>query len=1237
MPSPLSYSPSWSVTLTNNPLLDSLVFGTSWGDGVNTAWLSYSFITPGSSLFARNYSSDNEYQNSYALTSAQKTAITSSLGTWAAVANIKFTQVSESRSNVGDLRFGGYAGMDSNTAAWGYFPGDAPVAGDVWIGYATNNKSPIKGTYDYMTFMHEIGHALGLKHPFSTSPQNSTVLADEYDDVHYTIMSYTNAYSYEPTTPMLLDILAIQKLYGANNLWQTGNNTYKWATNQSVFETLWDSGGTDTIDASNQAAAVTLNLNEGQFSNIGKAFIDYQRGVEINNGLAIAFGTKIENAIGSIYNDNLIGNDLDNVLDGRAGADIMTGGLGNDTYIVDNVSDIVVETSTLASEIDTVLASVSYVLSANVEVLTLTGRGNINGAGNELDNILTGNAGNNLLEGGAGNDVLDGGAGADTLIGGTGDDTYIVDNIRDEIIELEDEGHDLVKTSISYTLGANIEDGQLLGSAALKLTGNSLNNTLIGNSGANILDGGLGADILDGGAGNDTYYVDDINDVIIELGTSLKEIDNVFASVNWTLRDNLENLTLTGSDHLNGTGNALNNRITGNAGNNILDGGAGIDTLVGGLGNDTYIVDNIRDVIIETSRLAEEIDTVMSSVNWTLGANLENLTLTGSDHLNGTGNALNNLLIGNAGDNLLDGKTGLDTMRGGDGNDTYVLDQFGELALIEELANQGDDTLNIAYKATTATSIVDLSASNLRNVENVTLLGAGLFQVVGNDLDNTLIGNAQANTLEGGAGNDLLNGGAGADIMKGGIGDDTYIVDNIGDQVIELEGEGHDLVQTTISYTLADHIEDGQLLGSAALKLTGNSLNNTLIGNSGANILDGGLGADILDGGAGNDTYYVDDVNDVIIELGTSLKEIDNVFASVNWTLGDNLENLTLTGTDHLNGTGNALNNRITGNAGNNILDGGAGIDTLVGGLGNDTYIVDNIRDVIVETSKLATEIDTVISSVNWTLGANLENLTLSGNDNLNGTGNTLNNVLIGNAGDNLLDGKAGLDTMEGGDGNDTYVLDQFGELGLIKELTNEGNDTLNITYNATATTDVVDLSALNLLNVENVNLIGSGLFRVVGNDQDNTLIGNAQANILEGGAGNDVLNGGAGNDTLDGGAGDDILIGGLGTDTLTGGTGADRFVFNLLKELGLGTLRDVITDFSSAEGDKIDLTKIDANLLKTGLDAFTFIGSESFTGAGQLRFDNEILSGNINGNLAADFEIHLVGVTSFTANDLAA
>ncbi|WP_409276718.1 M10 family metallopeptidase C-terminal domain-containing protein [Pseudomonas defluvii] len=1121
MPSPLGYSSVWYASLSNNVQLNSLLFGTAWGNGASTTNLTYSFINPYVSLFARRYTDDNEYKASYALTGAQQTAVTSALNNWSAVANIKFTQVKETASNVGDLRFGGYADMSDDAAAWAYFPDRTPSAGDVWIGPATNIKAPVKGTYDYMTFVHEIGHALGLKHPFSTSTYNYTVLAPELDDVHYTVMSYNNAYSFEPTSPMLLDILAIQQLYGANTKWQTGNNTYQWGADQSVFETLWDAGGIDTLDASNQNASVLLNLNEGQFSNIGKAFYDQISMTDINNGLSIAYGAKIENATGSAFDDTLIGNALNNVLDGRGGSDTMIGGAGNDTYIVDNIGDIVSETSTLSSEIDTVLSSVSYALSANLEVLTLTGKANANGTGNALNNRITGNAGANVLDGGAGidtliggtgndtyvvdnsadiiietsalaseidtvrasvswtlganlenltltgsdnlngtgntrnnvlignagdnllsggagiddlqggagNDLLDGGVGADTLSGGLGDDIYVVDNIGDKVIEAIDEGRDLVRSSISYTLADNIEDGLLLGSGALKLAGNALNNTLTGNSGANVLDGAGGADVLDGGAGNDTYYVNNLADTIIERGTSLTEIDNVFSTVSWTLGANLENLTLTGLAAINGTGNALNNRITGNAGANILDGGAGIDTLIGGAGNDTYVVDNLRDVIIEQGTSTSEIDTVRASVNWTLGANLENLVLTGSSNLSGTGNTRNNVLIGNAGDNL-------------------------------------------------------------------------------------------------------LNGGAGADTLSGGLGNDIYVVDNIGDIVTEASGEGHDLVRSSISYTLADNVEDGLLLGSSALKLVGNLLDNTLTGNAGANILDGAGGTDTLDGGAGNDTYYVDSTDDVIIERGTSLKEIDSVFSSVNWTLGANLENLTLTGSANLEGTGNALNNRITGNAGDNLLDGGAGIDTLIGGTGNDTYVVDNLRDTLIETSTLASEIDSVRASVNWTLGKNLENLTLTGSANLNGTGNELDNVLIGNSANN-------------------------------------------------------------------------------------------------------TLNGGAGNDQLNGGAGNDLLIGGLGTDTLTGGSGADRFVFNLLNELGKGNARDVITDFNSAEGDKIDLSKLDANVLAKGINTFSFIGADAFSAAGQVRFVDHILYGNVNATPDADFEIHLVGVNSFSAQDM--
>ncbi|MDU9037876.1 calcium-binding protein, partial [Pseudomonas corrugata] len=493
--------------------------------------------------------------------------------------------------------------------------------------------------------------------------------------------------------------------------------------------------------------------------------------------------------------------------------------------------------------------------------------------------------------------------------------------------------------------------------AAINGAGNALDNVLIGNAAANVLNGLGGADTMIGGAGNDTYVVDNIGDTVTEAGASLTEIDSVLSSISYALGTNLEILTLSGTGNIDGTGNALNNRITGNAGANVLDGGLGIDTLIGGAGNDTYVVDNLKDVVSETSTLASEIDTVRSSVSWTLGANLENLTLTGNAAVNGTGNALGNVLIGNAGNNV-------------------------------------------------------------------------------------------------------LNGGAGRDTLIGGAGNDTYLVDNLGDTVTELAGEGRDLVRTSVSHTLSTNVEDGQLLGIGAINLVGNASDNSLVGNSAANVLNGLDGAD--------------------------------------------------------------------------ILDGGAGADTLIGGTGNDTYIVDNLKDVISETSTLDSEIDTVRSSVSWTLGANLENLTLTGVAAINGAGNALDNVLTGNAASN-------------------------------------------------------------------------------------------------------TLNGGAGNDQLDGGAGNDLLIGGIGTDTLSGGAGADRFVFSALNELGIDVARDVITDFSRLQGDKLDLSKLDANILATGINKFSFIDSADFSGAGQLRFVDHVLSGNIDGNLGADFEIQLVGVNTFSASDLVA
>jgi Ca2+-binding RTX toxin-like protein len=263
-----------------------------------------------------------------------------------------------------------------------------------------------------------------------------------------------------------------------------------------------------------------------------------------------------------------------------------------------------------------------------VEKLTLTGTSAINGTGNTLDNYLTGNSAANTLTGGAGNDTLNGGTGADKLIGGTGNDTYIVDNTGDVITENAGEGTDIVQSSVTYTLGNNIENLTLTGTSAINGTGNTLDNYLTGNSAVNTLtgsagndtlDGGAGADKLTGGTGNDTYIVDNTGDVVTENAN--EGIDTVISSVTYTLPANVEKLILTGNNPINGTGNTLDNIITGNSavntltgnnGNDTLSGGLGNDILTGGNGSDTYLFGNSdgRDTINETAGVSGDIDTL---------------------------------------------------------------------------------------------------------------------------------------------------------------------------------------------------------------------------------------------------------------------------------------------------------------------------------------------------------------------------------------------------------------------------------------------------------------------------------------------------------------------------------------------------------------------------------------------------------------------------------------------------
>ncbi|MBL8493724.1 MAG: hypothetical protein JNM37_05640, partial [Rhodocyclaceae bacterium] len=330
---------------------------------------------------------------------------------------------------------------------------------------------------------------------------------------------------------MLYDIAAIQYLYGPNMSYHAGNDIYTFSQGQNYFQTIWDAGGTDTIvwDASTEGA--TIDLRPGAWSDLGNTltFLNSSGSFLTSNSntVAIYYTVTIENATGGQTSDTLIGNDANNILAGRGGSDVLDGGLGadvldgglgadiliggagNDTYVVDNVGDSISETSTLASEIDTVQSSLSWVLGANLENLILTGVGNVNGTGNALANSLAGNAGANRL---------DGGLGADKLNGGTGNDTYVVDNAGDSITETSTLAGevDAVESSVSWTLGSNLEDLTLTGVGNINGTGNGLANLLIGNSGGNILNGGGGSDTLIGGLGDDTYVVDGTGDVITE-------------------------------------------------------------------------------------------------------------------------------------------------------------------------------------------------------------------------------------------------------------------------------------------------------------------------------------------------------------------------------------------------------------------------------------------------------------------------------------------------------------------------------------------------------------------------------------------------------------------------------------------------------------------------------------------------------------------------------------------------
>ncbi len=655
----------------------------------------------------------------------------------------------------------------------------------------------------------------------------------------------------------------------------------------------------------------------------------------------------------------------------------------------------------------------------------------------------------------------------------------------------------------------------------------------------------------------------------------------------------------------------------------------------------------------------------------------------GNDKYDGTNGELVGIVDAGAGNDIVIGWFDNDTFCGGDGNDTLTGnggDDFLE-------GGAGHDTLNggagfdiAAYTEATAGVTVSLAIAGAQSTGGAgTDTLSGIEDLAGSEYGDQLTGSASGNYLFGGGGNDTLDGGLGADHLIGGLGDDIFIVDNAGDVISEYAGEGTDEVRTSLAYVLGANLENLLLTGAEAIDGAGNGFDNVvagndaanqlsglagadrLIGNAGNDTLDGGTGADKLFGGAGDDTYIVDHASDIVVEYAG--EGTDTVHASVNHTLRDNVENIVLTGIYSIYANGNALANQMTGNSGSNklyglagddlligndgndTLDGGTGADQMIGGAGNEQYYVDNVGD---QTIELAGEgIDTVRATINVALAANIENVVLLGTANLTATGNELNNVMTGNAGANhfvggagvdqlkglggndTLDGGLGSDRLYGGTGDDTYVVDTSGDL--IFENSGEGVDT-------------VISSGTHILaaNVEHLILTGSANISGTGNGQDNQISGNSGANILYGGLGNDLLMGDGGADVLKGEDGNDALYGGAARDRFYGGAGADKFAFADGDFAGLtSSTCDQIHDFSTIDGDYIDLGSVDADTGQAGDQAFAFIGTGAFTGtAGELRTyqssGQTYLQGDTNGDGAADFMIRLDGLHTLGGSDFA-
>ncbi|MDB5420272.1 MAG: Serralysin, partial [Brevundimonas sp.] len=483
-------------------------------------------------------------------TDIQIAATLLALQAWSDVANITFTRVADADgySNGAVMLFGDYGAGQSGSAAFAYQPGSRNItsaSGDVWVNYdgVNSNTNPALLNYGQHTLTHEIGHAIGLSHPAAYNAAEGVTItygsdATYYEDSRqYTVMSYfsetftggnfRSSISQYSAVPLLDDIAAAQRLYGANLTTRTGNTVYGFNSNAgqawfsaaattSVIFAVWDAGGSDTFDFSGYSVAQIIDLRQGAFSNVG--------GLIVN--VSIAAGTVIENAVGGAGSDKIQGNSADNRITGNGGVDVIDGGLGIDTVVFSGARSAY--TVTWNGQTGTIIGNGQNATVTNVEFLQFSDQtiaaaptGGLNVFGDLTNDRMDGTSFGDAFNGGGGNDVINGFGGADNLNGGLGDD-ILNGGDGDDILNggLGNDalnggaGYDIADySSASVGVAVDLATGRATGGAGVdtltaieEIRGSALDDVLTGDSNANILRGGGGVDILNGGGGDDILF-----------------------------------------------------------------------------------------------------------------------------------------------------------------------------------------------------------------------------------------------------------------------------------------------------------------------------------------------------------------------------------------------------------------------------------------------------------------------------------------------------------------------------------------------------------------------------------------------------------------------------------------------------------------------------------------------------------------------------------------------------------